>query len=138
MLFLNIVVQAKVIMPSFFSDNMVLQQKSSVPVWGNANPNTTLVIHCSWSKKTYKAQTDDNGHWKINVNTSTAGGPYVISIQERETYVISNVMLGEVWFCSGQSNMEMPMRGFKNQPVLQSNEMLLDADNSNQIGRAHV
>ena len=118
-------------MPSFFSDNMVLQQQSSISIWGIASKKTWIKIVTSWNKKEYTTQSDDNGQWKSTILTDKAGGPYQISISDGEEYAISNVMLGEVWFCSGQSNMEMPMRGFKNQPVLHSNEMLLDADDNN-------
>ncbi len=120
---------AKIILPAFFSDNMVLQQKTKVAIWGEADKKANITIITSWNKKKYTTQADANGKWKLSIVTEKAGGPYTIQIQEKETLQLNNVMLGEVWFCSGQSNMEMPMRGFKNQPVLHSNEILLDADN---------
>lgn len=110
---------------------MVLQQQSNVPLWGTAAKNRIITLYTSWNKKVSIAKADENGKWKIFVQTSKAGGPFVITIKDKETTTLNNVMLGEVWFCSGQSNMEMPMRGFKNQPVLNSNDILLDADNIN-------
>lgn len=118
-------------MPSFFADNMVLQQHTSVAIWGSASQKSIIKIQTSWNKKVYTIQSDENGQWNSTMITDKAGGPYQIIISDGEECKISNVLLGEVWFCSGQSNMEMPMQGFKNQPVLHSNEMLMEADNNN-------
>ena len=121
---------AKISLPGVFGDNMVLQQKSSVAIWGKGKSNSILTISAGWSKQIFKTNIDAKGFWRINITTPNAGGPYVITIKDDEVFEIKNVLIGEVWFCSGQSNMEMPMRGFKNQPVLNSNEMLLEADNN--------
>jgi len=130
-LLFNNKVEAKIVLPSFFGNNMVLQQQSNVPLWGTAEKNGIITLFTSWNKKVSTVRADVNGKWKIFVQTPKAGGPFVITIKDKETTILNNVMVGEVWFCSGQSNMEMPMRGFKNQPVLNSNEILLDADNIN-------
>ena len=122
---------ASIVLPAFFSDNMVLQQQSNVAIWGTADKNAKISIETSWNNKTYKVVADENGKWKSNLITGKAGGSFEINISDGQQYTISNVLIGEVWFCSGQSNMEMPMRGFKNQPVLNSNEILIDADNYN-------
>ena len=131
LLLFNNIAEAKIVLPSFFSDNMVLQQQSNVPIWGKSEKNSTVTLFTSWNKKISITKADENGRWKIFVQTPKAGGPFVITIKDKETTILNNVMIGEVWFCSGQSNMEMPMRGFKNQPILNSNEILTDADNSN-------
>ena len=128
-LWISVFAKAEISLPAFFSDNMVLQQKAKVAVWGMANKNSSVTVSTSWNHKTYKTLANAEGAWKIFIQTPEAGGPYTINIQELKTITIKNVLIGEVWFCSGQSNMEMPMRGFKNQPVLNSNEILMDADN---------
>ncbi len=131
LLLFNNIAGAKIVLPSFFCDNMVLQQQSNVPIWGKSEKNSNIILFTSWNKKTSFTKADENGRWKIFVQTPKAGGPFTLTIKDKETVILSNVMIGEVWFCSGQSNMEMPMRGFKNQPVLNSNEILITADNSN-------
>lgn len=120
---------AQVKLPALFSDNMVLQQQSEVALWGSAKPRATLTVSTSWDKKKYKTTIDDAGKWKLKVATPAAGGPYEVSISDGTTLTLRNVLIGEVWVCSGQSNMEMPMKGFKGQPVLGSNEDILRSKN---------
>jgi sialate O-acetylesterase len=120
---------AKIVLPNMFANNMVMQQQSKAAIWGNGLASSIIKLNTSWDKKNYQIKSDKNGNWKIEINTPKAGGPFNITIKDTGTLVIENVMIGEVWFCSGQSNMEMPVRGFKNQPVLNSNEILADADN---------
>jgi Domain of unknown function (DUF303). len=99
-------------LPAIFGDNMVLQQKTGAPVWGKATPNSTVRVKPSWNKKEYTAKTDANGNWKTTVETPSAGGPYEIKISGNNSLTLRNVMIGEVWICSGQSNMEMPLAGW--------------------------
>ncbi len=110
---------------------MVLQQKTNVAIWGLSEYNETVTVFTSWNNVTIKTKADQKGNWKCYMSTPSAGGPYTITIKDKDAITLTNVLIGEVWFCSGQSNMEMPMKGFKNQPVLSSNEILLEADNSN-------
>lgn len=111
---------AKVVLPPLINNNMVLQQQSKVALWGMAGANTELTVNTTWNNKEYKTRTDPSGKWKIMVSTPKAGGPYEISFSDGEKITISNVMIGEVWICSGQSNMEMTFKGFgpTTQPVL--------------------
>ena len=108
---------AEVKLPPIFGDNMVLQQQSDAALWGSAKPGSTVVISPSWSKSQVKVKADADGKWLARVATPVAGGPYEITFDDGEKLVLTNVLIGEVWICSGQSNMEMPMRGFVNQPV---------------------
>lgn len=103
-------VNATVLLPSFFTDNMVLQQKSAVPLWGESNAKS-ISITTSWDKKTYKTNVE-NGKWKIVFKTPVYGGPYTITINDGTIKTINNILIGEVWLCSGQSNMEMPLEGW--------------------------
>ena len=124
-------VKSQVKLSSLFTDNMVLQQHSEAAVWGWDNPGKPIYITSSWNKKVYTARTDASGKWIIKVSTPDAGGPYEISINDGIPVTLSNVLIGEVWLCSGQSNMEMPMKGFKGTPVLNSNDMILRSTNKN-------
>lgn len=104
----NINMFGKIILPSVFSDNMVLQQNSKVAIWGWSDPGETVKIVTSWNNKdTIKVKADNSSEWKTSIQTIDAGGPYSIQILGSGKVELKNVMLGEVWICSGQSNMEM-------------------------------
>ena len=120
-------VPAKVVLSSLFTDNMVLQQQTEVQIWGVASSGETVFICPSWDKKTYTARTDATGAWRVKLQTPVAGGPYSIRFSERETglneeetLTLHDILIGEVWFCAGQSNMEMPLKGKANQPMKRS------------------
>jgi len=101
---------ATVTLPSFFTDNMVLQQKSAVPFWGESDAKS-ITIATSWDKKTYKTNVE-NGKWNVVFKTPVYGGPYTITINDGTIKTLNNILIGEVWLCSGQSNMEMPLEGW--------------------------
>jgi len=103
---------AVVKLPAIFSSNMVLQQQSEVPFWGEAAPNKTVRIASSWNKKNIETKADAKGNWKTTVSTPVYGGPFTIAISDGKKTILENVMIGEVWLCSGQSNMEMPLAGW--------------------------
>jgi sialate O-acetylesterase len=94
-----------------FTDNMVLQQNTQVSIWGKTDAGAELILSGSWGSKT-KCKADKLGNWYAKLPTSEAGGPYELTISSGEiSQTITNLMLGEVWVCSGQSNMEMPLVG---------------------------
>ncbi|TDG35549.1 9-O-acetylesterase [Pedobacter changchengzhani] len=103
---------AKVKLPSFFADNMVLQQKTKANIWGWATKSKAISITTSWNNKTYKSVASASGDWKVAVATPSYGGPYQITISDGEVTTLKNVLIGDVWLCSGQSNMEMPLAGW--------------------------
>ncbi|MDF1548972.1 MAG: sialate O-acetylesterase [Bacteroidales bacterium] len=109
---------------------MVLQQKTMASVWGTDKPNTSITITGSWDESA-TTKTDKAGKWKVKLKTPEAGGPYFLTIEGSNKVVLKNVLIGEVWICAGQSNMEMPLKGYNNQPVNGSNEAILNATNSN-------
>ena len=125
-----ITANAEVKLPKFFSDNMVLQQQSECNIWGKADANKMVSIMTTWDNKTYKVKADDKGNFEVKVKTPKAGGPYEICITESSAVILRNVMIGEVWICAGQSNMEMQMKGFKQQPVEGTTEELLRCKDS--------
>jgi sialate O-acetylesterase len=97
---------AAVILPSVISDHMVLRQNSQVNLWGWALPGEHVAITTGWNRKLYDVVADKNGKWLTRVGTDAAGGPFVICFKASNYIEIKDVMLGEVWVCSGQSNME--------------------------------
>jgi sialate O-acetylesterase len=99
--------RANISLPEIFSDNMVLQQKSDIIIWGWAKTGETVIIKADWLDKEITTQTSTQGTWKITLSTPGAGGPYNIHIKGHNEVTLKNVLIGEVWLCSGQSNMEM-------------------------------
>ncbi|MCH5307300.1 MAG: sialate O-acetylesterase [Prevotella sp.] len=122
---LTLVASAEVKLPSFFCDNMVLQQQTECNLWGTADADKQVTIKTSWDNKTYRVKADGTGRFEVKVQTPEAGGPYDITLSDGKPVVLHNILIGEVWLCSGQSNMEMTMKGFKAQPVEGANEELL-------------
>lgn len=114
-------------MPSLFCDNMVLQQQTAAPVWGWDAPGSKVTVKPSWSKTSYRTTADENGKWMTRVDTPSAGGPYTLEISGSGKVTINNVLIGEVWVCSGQSNMEMPVKGYGFQPTEGAVDAVLDA-----------
>jgi sialate O-acetylesterase len=102
---------ATITIPAFFSDNMVLQQKSDIAIWGWASPGEMIVLTVGWNKKIVRTITDSTGKWMARLQTIRAGGPYTITLSGDGPIpiLIRNVWLGEVWLCSGQSNMNFPI-----------------------------
>ena len=132
MLLASFQINAKVKLPALFSDNMMLQQKSNAPIWGWASTNANVVIKTSWDSKIYKLKADHSGKWKTELQTPSFGGPFTIEVSEgKEKVIVKNVLIGEVWLCSGQSNMEMPLKGFQGQPVKNGNEIIVKSTNKN-------
>ncbi|MDP3644229.1 MAG: sialate O-acetylesterase [Bacteroidota bacterium] len=118
----------KIILPSVFSDNMVLQQNTDVAIWGWSDPGETVKIVASWnSKDTVKVKADNTSAWKTTIKTIAAGGPYSIRILGSSKVELKNVMLGEVWICSGQSNMEWSV----NSKIMNGEEEAAKATNPN-------
>ena len=110
--------QAKVRLPHIICDNMVLQQQTEARLWGWDNPGVRVRVSVSWNEETYTAITGTDGRWMVKVPTPKASfTPLSITFDDGEPTAISNVLSGEVWVCAGQSNMEMPVRGFGNCPV---------------------
>ncbi len=122
---IGLTANAKVKLPQFFSDNMVLQQQTECNIWGWTEPGQKVVVNTSWDKKILTATARKDGRFDVKVQTPEAGGPYQITFRDGDDFILNNVMVGEVWICSGQSNMEMLMKGYKAQPVEGAVEELL-------------
>jgi len=104
----SFVSKAIVRLPPIISSNMVLQQNSKATLWGWSDPSERITIISSWKTKIDTVNAPNSGKWKTMISTPPAGGPFTITIKGRSnTIVLENVLIGEVWLCSGQSNMEM-------------------------------
>lgn len=103
-------IAAQIKLPALVSDNMVLQQNTKVNLWGWAKPNENIKIQLGWQKETIETQADAKGNWKVSVPTPKASKKsYDIKLEASNTITLHNVLLGEVWICSGQSNMFFPV-----------------------------
>lgn len=103
-LFLGNFIQSQTSVASIFSDNMVLQRNIEIPVWGFANANEEITV--TFHNQTKKTLTNKDGKWSVYLDNESAGGPFILSIKGKTKIEIRNVLVGEVWLCSGQSNME--------------------------------
>jgi len=127
----TLLLQAQIKVAPVLGDNMVMQRNTEVRLWGTAKPNDKLTITVGWNGLKVNTVSNAKGEWLVTVKTTEAGGPYSISVSnQKQTLVFKNILLGEVWLCSGQSNMEMPVLGFLDSPVNGSNDALLEADNN--------
>ena len=130
---------AKVVLPDILSDNMVIQQNSTIKLWGTAKAKTSVKIKVSWSTVPYTCRSEKNGQWQISIQTNAASfQKHTITISDGKLITIQNVLIGEVWLCSGQSNMEMSFNGFKNQPIADANYYISNAKKESGIRMLNV
>src|SRR5215218_198622 len=106
-LVLTAAVRGEVRLPAIISDNMVLQQGMKVRIWGNAKPGEPVTV--TFNKKTSRTVADPRGRWQVSIGPLTAGGPSELVVKGENVLTVKNVLVGEVWLCSGQSNMEWPL-----------------------------
>ncbi len=125
---LSLGASAKVVLPKILGSNMVLQQNADVNLWGKADVGAKIIVAVSWDKTKVQTKADDEGNWAVKV--ATPAGSYqkhTISISDGEELKLENVLIGDVWITSGQSNMEMSVRGWDRQPVEGANDYILSA-----------
>ena len=116
-------------LPAIIGSNMVLQQQAMAPIWGWDNPGQQITLKTSWGNHIYMTRCSEEGYWKIQVKTTQADNePQWIKISGSEEIHLENILIGEVWLCSGQSNMEMPVKGWNGQPITGSEEAITSAD----------
>ncbi|MDO4755732.1 MAG: sialate O-acetylesterase [Parabacteroides sp.] len=127
-IFFSFSLGAKIQLPSIFSDGMVLQQSTHVKIWGKAKPNSAVEIRCSWEGQSIQLRSNAKGEWNAVLKTPAGGyQAQQITISDGEVFSLNNVLIGEVWLCAGQSNMEMPVRGFQNCPIEGASDLVADA-----------
>jgi len=117
----NIFLAENIILPAIFSNNMVIQRDQSIPVWGKADPGGYIKV--KFAGQTAETRVGKNGKWKVKLDPISAGGPHTMQIIGKDTLAFANVLVGEVWLCSGQSNMEWSVRN--------SNKAQEEIDNAN-------
>ena len=111
-----------------FSDHMVLQRETETPVWGWGVPGRTVSVLTSWNGRTETTRVASDGTWRVNLSTMEAGGPYTVTVWSGNDRIqFQDVLLGEVWVCAGQSNMEMPIAGFGFQQVDSARDAVMKA-----------
>ncbi len=121
--------QAKVRLPHLLGDNMVLQQNADARLWGWDKPGKKVTVTVSWSGDKYETKTGKDGKWLVSVKTPAASyTPLSITFDDGEQTTLTGILAGEVWVCAGQSNMEMPVKGFDNCPVDGYNEAVVEAN----------
>ena len=129
--FLSFGVKAEVKLPSVLSDNMLLQQNTTVNIWGKANPSEKISVTSSWNKEAYTTQAGSDGKWLVKIATPKyTSKNQTITITGENTITINNILIGEVWLCSGQSNMNFPIAkttGWRT-GILNEAETMKDAD----------
>lgn len=126
--------EAKVTPARIFSDNMVLQQLATVKLHGTAAPGSQVKIETGWDKSKIKTTADRTGQWSVDITTPAYGGPYDISLADRDGLTtLKNVLIGDVWVCGGQSNMEMPVKGFAGQPAYNTVDLIAKTHPSREL-----
>jgi sialate O-acetylesterase len=98
---------AEVRLPSIIGNHMVLQQNSEVKLWGWCDPGEKIKINSGWDTATYNTIGNPDGKWLLSIKTPVSGGPYTLTINGSNKIILEDILVGEVWVCSGQSNMEM-------------------------------
>ncbi len=124
----TLLILAALVLSHIFSDHAVMQRETTAPVWGWGEPGNTVAVKTSWNGRTFKTKVAQDGSWKVWVTTAEAGGSYSITVKSgKEKLTVNDITFGEVWICSGQSNMEMPVSGFGFQGIEGSTEAILEA-----------
>ena len=132
--------QAKVRLPHLVSDNMIIQQQTDVRLWGWAKAGSKVVATTSWSDQRSEAKADKDGRWLLTVKSPKASyTPLSITFDDGDGQVtVHQVLAGEVWVCAGQSNMEMPVKGFWGCPVEDYNQVVIDATHHAGVRSAKI
>ncbi len=122
---------AEVKLPAIVSSNMVLQRNTTVVLWGWADANEKITIKASWLNEFLNIQANSEGNWRIEVQTTNSKDPQSIKITSKNSAInLENILFGEVWLCSGQSNMYQPIMGYGAQPTFGTNMTIATANNA--------
>jgi sialate O-acetylesterase len=121
----SLAAQATVRLPALVGDHMVVQRDAPVPVWGWAAPGEPVTV--TFRGKTYAATPAASGRWQVLLPATPAGGPYAMRIKGQNTLTIQDILVGDVWLASGQSNMELPLRD-KNAPAPGAYPLIVNAE----------
>ena len=122
---------AKIALPAILSDHAVLQRQAPIHIWGWADPNETITAH--FHQQSVTAHANAAGEWTLWLMPEPAGGPYTLTIEGSSTVTRSDLLVGDVWFASGQSNMAMPLKGFSPQMFIKNSDQEIVAANLPQV-----
>jgi sialate O-acetylesterase len=123
---------AKIKLPEIIASNMVLQRNTSVKIWGWAKSGEKITVKTSWISNEIKLTTPENGRWEVLLKTTLSKEPQIIQLSSLESNIkLDNILFGEVWICSGQSNMRMPLKGYSGQPTFEGNSAIANSKNKN-------
>ncbi len=111
-LFFSTLLHAEIVLPKVVSSHMVLQRNTPVKIWGTADKRENIIV--SFNGQTIKTRADKNGYWQVVLKSMQAGGPLKMLIKGKNTIELTNILIGDVWICSGQSNMEMSVKNSNN------------------------
>lgn len=138
-MWLSLAASAKVTLPSLLGDNMVLQQQTEVLLWGKSKPKATIRVTPSWSGKTVTCRADVDGRWGVNVSTPEGGfTPYEITFDDGDKLTLRNILIGEVWLASGQSNMEQTLYRYEECPIEDAEYEIITASGEKGIRMFNV
>ena len=125
-------IKAEVKLPAIVSSNMVLQRNTNIVLWGWADAKEQITLEASWLDKPLKFSADEDGSWSIEVLTTDSRAPQWIGIKSKASDIsLENILFGEVWLCSGQSNMQQALDGYNGQPTFGATEAIMKGDNPN-------
>ena len=125
-------IKAEVKLPAIVSSNMVLQRNTTIVLWGWADAKEKITLEASWLDKPLKFSADEDGSWSIEVLTTDSRAPQRIGIKSKASDIsLENILFGEVWLCSGQSNMQQALDGYNGQPTFGATEAIMKGDNPN-------
>lgn len=125
-------IKAELKLPAIVSSNMVLQRNTTVVLWGWADAKEKITIEASWLEELINSESDKNGNWRIEIKTTNSKEPQTIVIKSNtSTITLENVLFGEVWLCSGQSNMQQSLKGYDGEPVFGSVMAVAKSNNPN-------
>lgn len=125
-------IHAEVELPAIVSSNMVLQRNTTVVLWGWADAKEKISIEASWLSESINLLADKDGNWRVEVKTTDSKAAQTIAIKSAESDIfLDNILFGEVWLCSGQSNMQQSLKGYNGQPTFLATEAILNASNPN-------
>jgi sialate O-acetylesterase len=123
---------AKIKLPAIISSHMVLQRNTTVTLWGWSDANEKISVNTSWMKEAVNIVADSRGNWKARIQTTDSKKPQTVRIKSNTSNIlVEDILFGEVWLCSGQSNMTMPVNGFYGQPVFGAQQAITEALNVN-------
>ena len=128
---ITIAANAEVTLPKLFSSHMILQRDMPIHIWGNAAPGEQITVDLHGSANT--ATTDDLGRWSVYLPAQSAGGPFTLTVHGTNTVQLEDILIGDLWIASGQSNMEMPLAGFPGNAVVKDADKEIAAADHPQI-----